>query len=89
MVAFFSQGKTFGEDFTILSLPVLFQIFLVDISSRTLFPLFKPGSVHSGSLDWGTAAKEIMVPFVENPESKGSPFKAWSRLVHSHGLYAY
>ena len=28
---------------------------------------------------WGTADAEIKIPSVENPELKGSPFKAWSR----------
>ena len=35
------------------------------------------------------ADAEIKVPFVENTELKGSPFKAWSRSVYSHVCYAY
>ena len=35
--------------------------------------------VVSGVLQWVTADAEIKDPSVENPELKGSPFKAWSR----------
>ena len=38
---------------------------------------------------WGTADAEIEVPSGENAELKRSPFKAWSRSVHSHTCYAY
>ena len=39
--------RILGECVTIQSPPTLF--FLVEISSRTLIPLFRPGSVYSGS----------------------------------------
>ena len=35
----------------------------------------------AGIPQWGIADAEIKVPSIENPESKGSPFKAWSGLV--------
>ena len=38
---------------------------------------------------WGAADAEIKVPFDENTELKRSPFKVWSRSVHSHTCYAY
>ena len=41
--------RILGERSTIHSLPALFFIFLMEISLRTLIPLFRPGSVHSGS----------------------------------------
>ena len=40
-----------GEFSTIHSPPALFFL-IVEISSRTLIPLFMPGSVHSGSVSW-------------------------------------
>ena len=41
------------------------------------------------SPQWGAADSEIKVPFDENTELKGSPFKAWSRSVYSYVYYAY
>ena len=46
--AFSSHAKILGECSTIHSLPGLF--FKVEISSRKLIPLFRSGSVHSGSV---------------------------------------
>ena len=43
VVAFSSLAKILGEGSTIHSPSALF------LSSRTLIPLFRPGSVHSGS----------------------------------------
>ena len=47
------------------------------------------GHVTRHSPQWGAADAEIKVPYVENTEHKGSPFKAWSRSVYSHTRYAY
>ena len=44
---------------------------------------------HAESLHWGAAGAEIKVPSGGNTELKHSPFKAWSRSVHSHTCYAY
>ena len=41
------------------------------------------------SPQWGAADAEIEVPSGENTELTRSPFKAWSRSVHSHTCYAY
>ena len=38
---------------------------------------------------WGAVDAEIKVPPVENTELKRSPFKVWSRSVHSRTCYAY
>ena len=38
---------------------------------------------------WGTTDAKNKDPCVENPELKGSPFKAWSRSVFSQACYAY
>ena len=48
VVAFSSRARILGECSTSHSPPALF-FFYVEISSRTLIPLFRPGSVHSGS----------------------------------------
>ena len=48
VVAFSSLARIFGECWNIHSPPALL-IFIVKISSRTLIPLFRPGSIHSGS----------------------------------------
>ena len=37
----------------------------------------------------GTADVEIKEPFVDNPELKGSPLKAWSGSVYSRACYTY
>ena len=44
-------GRMFDSSFPTCTFLVLF-LFLVEISSRTLIPLFRPGSVHSGSASW-------------------------------------
>ena len=41
------------------------------------------------SPQWGAADAEIKVPSGENTELKRSPFKVWSRSVHSYTCYAY
>ena len=43
---------------------------------------------HLAFLQQGTVDAEIKDPSVENPELKGSPFKAWSRSVYSRVDYA-
>ena len=48
VVTFFSRTRILGECSTKHS-PSVFFFFKVEISSRTLIPLFRPGSVHSGS----------------------------------------
>ena len=55
VVAFFSPSRNLGECSTTYSMPALFFFFfsfffLVEISSHTLIPLLRPGSVHSGSV---------------------------------------
>ena len=52
VVAFSSLARILGECAAIHSPPALFSsssFFLMEISSRTLIPLFMPRSVHSGS----------------------------------------
>ena len=49
--AFSSCARILGERSTIHSLPALFS-FSVEISLRTLIPLFTPGLVQSGSASW-------------------------------------
>ena len=51
VVAFSSCVRILGECLTIHSTPTFF-FFKVEISLRTLIPLFKPGLVHSGSVRW-------------------------------------
>ena len=50
MVALSLLARIWGECSTIRSPPALFLLLVeVEISSRTLIPLFMPGSVHRGS----------------------------------------
>ena len=49
MTALSSRARSFGECSTVHSPPALFCFFKVDFRSRTLNPLFRPGSVHSSS----------------------------------------
>ena len=59
---FSSLARIFEECFTIHSPPTLFCfcIFVkVEISSRTLIPLFLLGSVHSGSANWDDCGRII------------------------------
>ena len=50
VVAFSSRARILGECSTFHSPPALFffNFFFMEISSRALIPLFRPGSVHSG-----------------------------------------
>ena len=54
VVAFFLRARILGECLTIRSSLVPFPslFYRVEISSRKLIPLFRPGSVHSGSASW-------------------------------------
>ena len=54
VVAFSSLARILGECLTINSPPALVKkkLFKVEISSRTLIPLIRPGSVHSNSASW-------------------------------------
>ena len=54
-VAFSLHERILKECLTIHSPPALF--FLVEIRSRTLIPLFRPGSVHSSSASWATESE--------------------------------
>ena len=50
---FSSRERILVECSTTHSPPALFILFfLVEFSTRTLIPLFRPGSVHSGSASW-------------------------------------
>ena len=46
-------------------------------------------SPYSAAPQWGTADAKNSVPSFENPEFKGSPFKACSRSILSHACYPY
>ena len=50
LLAFSSLARILGKCSAIHSPPAVF--FKVEISSHTLIPLFRPGSVHSGSTSW-------------------------------------
>ena len=54
VVAFFSCARLLGEKFYDSFPCLFFLVFLlqVEISSHTPVPLFRPGSVHSGSTSW-------------------------------------
>ena len=57
VMAFFSRARILGECSTIHFPPTLlfsffFFFFKVEISSHILIPLFRPGSVHSGTTGW-------------------------------------
>ena len=56
VVSFSPRARVWGECSTIHSPPALpppfFSFVKVEISSRTLIPLFRTGSIHSGSASW-------------------------------------
>ena len=52
VMIFASRSSSLGECSTIHPPPALFFFFLMEVSSRTLIPLFGLGSVHSGSASW-------------------------------------
>ena len=52
VAAFSSCARILEEWLTTHSLPMLFLCLWVEIRSRTLIPLLRPGSVHNGSASW-------------------------------------
>ena len=50
---FFLACKDFGRMFSLSFPACTFFFFFLEISLRSLIPLFRPGSVHSGSASWG------------------------------------
>ena len=54
----------------------------LDLFFSESFPLMFPPQ-------WGAADAEIKVPSDENTETKGSPFKAWSRSAYCYACCAY
>ena len=56
---FFLACVDFGKYSTIPRLRFFFSFFFFEeeISSRSLIPLFTPGSVHSGSASWGDCGR--------------------------------
>ena len=75
VVTFFSCARILGECSTINSPPALFFFFLVEISSRRLIPLFRPGSAHNGSASWDDCDRVFVTSCV------------WARfLINSHTL---
>ena len=92
------RGKVYGWDFKI-TFPCCAEFFLFfsfsfDGSTVFFHPLFLSilwCSMHTLIItpQRGAADAEIKVPSGENTELKPSPFKAWSRSVHSYTCYAY
>ena len=75
-------ARILGECSTIHSLPALFFFFFkVEISLRTLIPLFSPESVHCGSASWDT----IPIPTLYLHRGMVSPL----RLRWVKGVYVF
>ena len=71
---FFLACKDFGRMFD-YSFPTCTFFFKVEISLRTLIPLFRPGSVHSGSAGWDDCDQVFLTSFM------------WARfLISSHPM---
>ena len=83
---FSSLERILRECSTILSPPVLFLLlfFKVEISSRTLIPLLRPGPVHSGSASWDDCGR--MFPDKLRVSSFHDRFQhnAWTAALSAH-----
>ena len=72
------------EDFGTIfdnSFPACAFYFSVEISSRTLIPLFKPGSVQSGSASWNDCGRVFPDELHVNSFLDSFPHYAWSGIV--------
>ena len=83
VVAFSSLVRILGECSTIHSPPVLFFFFSllfqkVEINLCTLTPLFRPGSVHSGSASWDDCGHAFPDELHESSFLNWFPHYAWT-----------
>ena len=81
LVAFCSLPRIWGEYSTLHSPPALF--FNWRFSSRTLIPLFMPGSVHSGSASWDDCGWVFPDELLVSSFLHGFPHYAWIAAAHS------
>ena len=82
VMAFSSRARIFGECSTIHSLPALF--FKVEISWRTLNPLFRPGSVHSGLASWCDCDRVLPDELRVSSFSNRFPHCTWTEAQTAH-----
>ena len=88
VVAFFSPGRIWGEcsttHFPLALFVVVFCLFLVEISSRTLNPLFKPESVHSGSASWDDCNRVLPDELRVSSFPDRFPHYTWTAAMSRH-----
>ena len=91
--AFPSLARILGECSTIHSPPALFSFcfcfFEVEISSRTLIPLFRPGSVLSGSASWDDCGRKFPDKLRVSSFPDGFPHYAWAAAWSAHSDFVF
>ena len=65
-------------------LPIFFFFFLVANSLRTLIPLFRPGSVHSGSASWDDSGLAFSASCVWTRFPDRFPNNAWTAALSTY-----
>ena len=85
VVAFSSRARILGKCSTIHSPPALFFFFFkVEMSLRTLIPLFTPGLVHSGSASWDDCDRVLPDELRVSSFSDRFPHYAWTAAYSAH-----
>ena len=65
-------------DHSLPTCPFFFLFSLIEISSRTLIPLFRPGSVRSGSVSWNDRGQVFLDELSANSFPDRFPHYAWT-----------
>ena len=86
VVAFSSLERILGEGWTIHSLLAFFPPFflIVEISSYTLIPLFRPGAVHSGPASWDDRGQVFSDELHVSSFPDRFPHYAWTAAQSAH-----
>ena len=91
LLAFSLRARILGECLTIHSPPALFLFgvgffffLIVEISLHTLIPLFRPGSVHSGSMSWDDCVWVFPDKLRVNSFPDRFPHYAWLAALSAH-----
>ena len=87
VVAFSLLVRIFGRVFNHSFPGCAFFFFEVEISSCTLIPLFKPGSVHSGTASWDDCGKMFPDKFRVSSIPDRFPHYAWTPAQSAHSNF--
>ena len=76
-------ARNFGEGWTTRSPPALFLFLIVQITSHTLIPLFRPVSAHSGSESWEDYGRVFLDQLHVSSFPDRFPYYAWANSTQA------